>query len=221
MICRHNFCKSQIWGSFLIFPANRAYLVASTTPRSAQVCRRGRRGLCEGHCGRIVTVPCPGVRPWLSRSTDGAHWCSTALARCPYRGPTSAGGSPRVPEQAPAGLLPGRTRWAPVTAWRRSGRRAGCGRTEACARGNWRGCVGSGTARTSGMSRSWPRRTVGPGRSWPGSVRARATWWTHLAEHRHGEAPPVYAWVRAGTPDRVTADLLELLAEVCPGEQAG
>ena len=36
-----------------------------------------------------------------------------------------------------------------------------------------------------------------------------------------GEHTAVYAWVRASTADRVAAYLLELLAEVCPGEQAG
>ena len=30
----------------------------------------------------------------------------------------------------------------------------------------------------------------------------------------------VYTWVRAGEPDAVAAHLLELLAEVCPGERA-
>ena len=36
-----------------------------------------------------------------------------------------------------------------------------------------------------------------------------------------GERTAVYAWVRAGTADRVAAYLLELLAEVCPAERAG
>ena len=34
-----------------------------------------------------------------------------------------------------------------------------------------------------------------------------------------GERTAVYAWVRAGTADRVAAYLLELLAEVCPGSE--
>ena len=31
----------------------------------------------------------------------------------------------------------------------------------------------------------------------------------------------VYTWMRAGSPDKVAAYLLELLAEVCPAERAG
>ncbi|MFJ7270427.1 hypothetical protein ACIQV3_27965 [Streptomyces sp. NPDC099050] len=40
---------------------------------------------------------------------------------------------------------------------------------------------------------------------------------------RHADATEriaVYTWVRRGEPEPVTADLLELLAEVCPQEHA-